>query len=381
MRWDWLRGTRVRVAAVLGVVATAGTFFLPDAWRLDDWFDLALVFAVGALLAWPRVWPALALGGAFGYLITFDDPARERLFGAVGMAAVAGGVELWQRFGPRLLATMRSRVRLVSSLRTGDVVRRSGRAIRYAVTSSFDRSGQVSELPLADARQVLREGEVVLVIIAGTLYGMSWLAAQWFYGSFGVSPEEVGLTAADLLLAAGVGGVLVAVGILVLDTLWRKVRHPVLRVPLFTALEVALGGLGDLSAVIIYGVLFCAVAIGTSEFVPEARPRSRGWILSVTGLALVGLLVLAYGFADEMRPRLAAVEPATPKLGTIQIAALWAPTVRVWPIEGQHLPPDLPPGGCAHRLGNAYGITVFLRAGRVVRVPTQNVVSAAGECR
>jgi hypothetical protein len=40
--------------------------------------------------------------------------------------------------------------------------------------------------------------------VVAALYAASWLSAEWFYGSLGVTPEEVGLGTVDLLVISGV---------------------------------------------------------------------------------------------------------------------------------------------------------------------------------
>ncbi|MEV4313347.1 hypothetical protein [Actinocrispum sp. NPDC049592] len=372
-----------------GVVAAVGTLFIPDSLQPEDGTLVFVGGGVGVLLTWPRLWPGMILGAGIGYLVYTDEPTTDRLpLYLLAGALTVGALDLWLRLGQRAWDAVTGLPGKMTRPTTMDILRGAGKQFRRAVsalgdgvTTTLTRSNPGFGVTKDEARQVLRDGQVLLGVIVATLYGASWLAAQWFYGSFGVTPEEVGLTTVDLLLASGITSILVATGILLVDGIWRQVRHPAVRVPLFTVIGALLGAWASgWSGVLIDGAVLGAIGAGTSEWVPAPRPRSRRWVLVVTGFVLVGLLVMAYGTADEVKLNVERDEPATPSLLNIQVAALWAPTVRVWAVEGQNLPPGLPAGDCVHRLGNAYGITVFLRKGQVFRVPTQNVVSATARC-
>jgi hypothetical protein len=377
----------------LGLACVAGTFLLPPWLRPTDGTLVPSAFVVGVLLAWPRVWPAMLLGAGIGFVVSLDDPTGDRFGNAVIAGMLGGLLEAWLDVGGQVRAAL-GRV-MSATPRTGAEHGRprgrlprvrplvvGGGALLWEGVVTTVRPAAPSATTRAGLGDLLREGQILLAIVAATLYGASWLAAQWFYGAWGVTPEEVGLTTVDLLLASGVTTVLIVAAIVAVDLLWRRVRHPALRVPVFTALGIGLGvWLGDVASVLIYATLGAAVGVGTAERVPLPRPRSARWTRIVAGLAVAGLGVMAYGMADEMTLRLERGEAATPTLLNVQVAALWAPTVRVWPLQGEELPAGLVSGGCAHRLGHAHGTTVLLRQGRVYRVPTQKILTATAGCR
>jgi hypothetical protein len=393
-RWAQLmakaRGVSARawLTAASGVVAGVGAVFLPDGLQPSTGTLFFAACAVGALLVWPRSWPGLAGGAVVGWLLVRDEPGNERLSYVVGGALLFGALDLGLRRGerPDLRGLARAAARVVDDMRRPwrggpwSTAVRATRVVRDAIGDTFRRTGHEHAFDREELRDTLREGRELLGVVAAVLYGTAWLAAQWFYGSIGVTPGEVGLTAVDLLLASGVAAMLIAAVILAIDLTWRRVRHPVLRVPLFLGAGAAIGSLGDLSSTLLFAAIGSGVAIGTSDVVPRDRPRSRLWMLTATSVGLVALLVIAYGTAVEMRMLVKRGEPSTLSVLNIQVAALWAPTTQVWAVDGQTLPPQLPSGSCASRLGNAAGVTVFFHEGRVFRVPTENVVSRSARC-
>jgi hypothetical protein len=151
----------------------------------------------------------------------------------------------------------------------------------------------------------------------------------------------------------------------------------VLRVPVFAAAGVVLGvATTSRAAAVLYGLVGIAVALLTAATVVRPSRRSRVWVISAAVVVVLVLAGAATVTARAMRGRVARGDGATPALLKFQISALWAPSVRVWPVGGVTLPDQLPAGQCAQRLGNADGVSVFYRGGRVVRLPAQNVITA-----
>ncbi|WP_203719304.1 hypothetical protein [Asanoa siamensis] len=368
-RWRALLG-----AAVAAATAVAGH-------RLALWLDardpsevVFGAFAVGLLLALfhLRAVPGLVVGGAFGYLLSYEDPVGERLALTAFLAAAVAGLDLWRGLSAHAARSLGHLRRPPLTL-----VRRAAGEVRDALRHAARADNLGVGLSVEDARAIRKEGQFLLTFVAGALYGISWLAAESFYGAYGVSPDEVGLSTVDLLVTAGAVALLIVLTLLGLDTIWRRARHPVLRVPLFLAIALLPGWLlGTVSLTVCLAVVAVVVAFATARTGPvDGDPRSPPWLVVVSSVVLLALSVTALAGSEEMRRRVDGGSPVTPHLISLQIAVLWAPTAQVWPVGDATFPPELPAGTCVHRLGNAEGVTVFLHRGHVVRVPAEAVVS------
>jgi hypothetical protein len=358
---------------VVGAGAFAAGVLLP-AWHPNQ---VVLVLSVFALLAlwWSRLLPATVLGAGIGLLCSLGTGTALRITDVILGAAVATAVE-W-RFRLTAAAFHAVRAGKVAPPRSFRIpIGRLPPVIHATVTGPGEGVG----LTAAERNTLLREGQVLLGFVGGALYGAAWLAAQWFYGSLGVSPEEVGLGAVDLMLIAGVVAVLIAGLVILLDTLWRRVRHPALRLPAFALLGAVIGALlAGWPVALLYALAGAGLAAVTASY-DDARPvRSGHWIAVAASAVLLALGVTSYAMSGVYRDRVTAGKPVTPGLAGFQIAVLWAPTVRVFPLDGEDLPPGLSQGACVHRLGNSDGVTVFFTAENVFRVPAEAVLSRTCE--
>lgn len=413
MSWIW---------GVAGVVAV-GAMAVYLGSILPPWHPNQVVLAVSlfglAALVWSGVLPAAVVGAAIGLLCSRGIGVPWRISNVIVGVVVAILVELtfrptasmWRAVRARTLPTgpvsitqasallrrearrrastfrrevrrlphrVRREVRRLPS-RFRRVAERAPTVLRHGATlirSTVTGPGSGLGLTAAERGALLRDGEVLLSFAAAALYGASWLAAQQFYGSLGVSPEEVGVGAVDLLLISGVVAVLLATAVLLLDTLWRRARHAALRVPAFTIVAAVIAGLvAPWPVAVLYALVGAGIAAVTASS-DGARPRrSARWIPAAAALILLALTMTSYSMSGVYRDRVVAGQPVTPGLAGFQIAVLWAPATRVFPLDGEDLPPGLSEGECVHRLGNADGVTVFYWSGKVFRVPAEAVLS------
>ncbi|MFD5828336.1 hypothetical protein [Lentzea sp. NPDC060358] len=371
------------MAGVLALIAllAGGLFYLDSLGALSNRLVVIGVL-VGALLLWGAgLLPAALAGGAAGLVCSLGLTTAPRVVNIVAAVAVAVLVDL--------------RFQLTSRLgRTASWLAREPRALprhglrvpavpwRKALRSAANGPGAGIGLTADDRQTLLREGQILLSFVAAALYGTSWLAAEWFYGSLGVTPEEVGLGSVDLLLISGVAALVIALVVVGLDVLWRRVRHAALRVPAFGLLGAAVAVLlAPWPVAVLYALLGAGVAVVSASDTSAPVRRSARWIPLAASVVVLGLGVTAYFTSGATRESLAAGQPATPVLITFLVAALWAPTAQVWPVGDAELPPGLDNGTCAHRLGNADGVTVFFHAGKVFRLPAESVLSRTCEAR
>jgi hypothetical protein len=352
---------------VLILLVAGGAFYLGYATT----FRPPRLVTIGVLMAAVLLWaanklPAACIGAAVGLLCSLTVGTTPRVINVIVAVCVTALLE-W-------------RFHLISRIGTAQWRHLPTLRIKDALRSSVALPGAVLGLNPADRQTVLREGQLLISFVVGTLYAASWLAAEWFYGSLGVTPEEVGLGTVDLLVISGVMAALLAFVLVTLDGLWRRIQHAALRVPLFflvTAAVVAL--LAPWPVVILYGLLGAAIGALTASDSPAPALRSMRWIAVAASIVAVGLGVSAYLTSGTMRERLMTGQSVTPTLLNFQIAVLWAPTVRIWPVDNAQLPAELTNAPCVHRLGNADGVTVFYAAGRVFRLPAQSVLTTACE--
>jgi hypothetical protein len=406
MSWIW---------GVAGVV-TLGALAVYLGLMLPPWHPNQAVLAVSlfglAALVWSRALPAAVVGAAIGLVCSLGVGVPWRISNVMVGVAVAILVELtfrpttamWRAVRARTLPTgpvpitqapapLRRTARHQASALRREVRRLPGRVRRTAeraptvlrhgttlIRSTITGPGSGLGLTSAERGALLRDGEVLLSFAAAALYGASWLAAQQFYGSLGVSPEEVGVGTVDLLLISGVVAVLLATAVLLLDILWRRARHAALRVPAFTIVAAVIAGLIAPWPVAVHYALAGAGIAAVTASSDGARPRrSARWIPAAAALILLALTITSYSMSGVYRDRVVAGQPVTPGLAGFQIAVLWAPATQVFPLDGEDLPPGLSEGDCVHRLGNANGVTVFYRSGKVFRVPAEAVLSRTCE--
>ena len=326
---------------------------------------------IGVLMTAGLLWaanmlPAACIGAAVGLLCSLTVETTPRLINVIVAVSVSALLE-W-------------RFQLIGRIGTAQSRHRPALGIREALRSSVARPAGVLGLNPADRQTVLREGQLLISFVVGALYAASWLAAEWFYGSLGVTPEEVGLGTVDLLVISGVMAALLAFMFLTLDLLWRRIRHAALRVPLFLLVTAAVAALlAPWPVVILYGLVGAASGALSASDSPAPALRSMRWIAVAASIVALGLGVTAYLTSGTMRERLMAGQSVTPALLNFQIAVLWAPTMRIWPVDNAQLPAELANAPCVHRLGNADGVTVFYTAGRVFRLPAQNVLTTGCE--
>jgi hypothetical protein len=350
---------------VLILLIAGGGFYLGFATTSRPPRLVAIGILMTALLLWgANALPAACLGAAVGLLCSLTVDTTPRVINVIVAVAVAALLE-W-------------RFQLIGGLGKMPSRHRPAFRLREALRSSRAGPGQSLGLNPADRRTVLREGQLLISFVVAALYAASWLASEWFYGSLGVTPEEVGLGTVDLLVISGVLAALLAFGFLMLDVMWRRVRHAALRIPLFTLVAgVVAALLTPWPVAILYGLVGAALGALTASDSPVPALRSLRWIAVAASIVAVGLGVTAYFTSGAMRERLIAGKPVNPVLLNFQIAVLWAPTARIWPVENAALPAELANTPCVHRLGNTDGVTVFYAAGRVFRLPAQSVLTTA----
>lgn len=245
--------------------------------------------------------------------------------------------------------------------------------------------------------------------VAGFSYAFGWVLTARFFGSFGVDPEDAGVSFGWLAIRAFLVGITGLVIFLASRALLRVAERsgPVvhiiqsrtviivltvvccLGVAALVALCLAVwtasnGGTVDSASVI--AILTCGAII--AGLVLWLRPpavqlgwNTSLWLRGIAGALLgfitVSLLMLPYRLSDhlavDVRDGRAVHLPMVPGVPAFQL-----PRVRLTPVDGQAPAPDLPPpSACVSRLGGSSGTSIYYMNGRVLRVADQNVTAVA----
>jgi len=229
--------------------------------------------------------------------------------------------------------------------------------------------------------------QVAIPVGAGLLAAATRFAADWLYGSYGVTSDEVGLSVPSLVLqsaAVVVGTALAVVAVAVVGgVVWRSAALRSLAF-LAAAIQGTVDMEGSLPARLVNNLLGAGVLLGVSWALspPGRRPRhdrGRHWRRLAGPTAVIaggGLIVGNLVLANEARLLIDAGEPATYAIGPVQAIGVRAQVVRVYGLADQ----EVADGSCAHFFGRAHGVTVLRTRGRVVRAPTEEVTLRSSRC-
>jgi hypothetical protein len=270
---------------------------------------------------------------------------------------------------------------------------------------------------MPDGVRTVLEGSSVL---AAFIYGFGWVLASRFYGTFGVSPEEVGVGFAFLLVRAVF--VLIA-GAVVLGSIWGSLRWLSERVgwlevrdPLRYLLACAgllIGvlattiGTGDFLAWVSASVALSAFSHSIGDLVRSRVERaerernreasaSRGsrshiringalvlrvasWTFGVITLVLVMVapFVLADRLADQVRSGKELAASVLPRVAGLRVQRVLTSTT-----DGMPVTASIPAGSCLSFLGSANEVAVLYDNMRrmTARVPVSRI-SLEQPCR
>jgi hypothetical protein len=222
-------------------------------------------------------------------------------------------------------------------------------------------------------------------LVAAALYALGWIFTARVFGSFGVTPEEVGFTFASLLIR--VVGLLIAVIAFVVLVVVFLDRFAIANLPRQLnderTLWIAIVGFTLVGAVpffitvgwrreILWPILCLLVALAAAVGqLLTPRPRIRFILALISVAAFIAVPFLAADqYADlvedghELRP------PILPGIAGLSIQLVQATTTDDEPIS-----PELGPSACVHLLGSSGGTVVLYKHGPdlVIRVPQERV--------
>ncbi|MFD6697276.1 hypothetical protein [Micromonospora aurantiaca (nom. illeg.)] len=248
--------------------------------------------------------------------------------------------------------------------------------------------------------------------VSGISYAFGWLATARFYGTFGVDPEEAGITFGWLAIRAFLIGL---TGLVVFVISRRLLQVAERSAPVVHIVE-SRGAIAVLSFVCCMGtaglVALCYVGWATTRsgnadtvavtfillagavstaLVLRWRPpevqmgwNTSLWLRGLAGALLgflgVSLLLLPYQLSDHLAADVRAGRevrlPVAPGVPALQVTQ-----VRLAAVDSQSPPSHLPSfTTCVSRLGGASGTSLYYIDGRVLRIADQNVI-ALGPCR
>lgn len=251
----------------------------------------------------------------------------------------------------------------------------------------------------------------IITGLAGASYAFGWMLAARFYGSFGVAPEDVGISFERLAIRAFVVG---AIGLsLFLGVRWllstatrgrTVIRIVESRAAIFLIIFTCCIGVslvvafllatwvtyhGDpVSWVSVISVLVCGVA--PALLILWLKPPSvqigwnsslwlRGMAGAVLGFVVAGLILLPYRLGDHLASSVRAGTPVTVPV-VPGIAGLEVTRVRLSPVDDSFKGLDpLLARSCLLRLGAADGTSIYYMKGRILRI-ADSAVAAVVSC-
>lgn len=246
------------------------------------------------------------------------------------------------------------------------------------------------------------QGAQITSGLAGLSYAFGWILAARFYGAFGQSPEEGGvtfswlairafliglvglvliLTARRLLVAAGRATPIVysvTGNLAFILTLVAVIGVPIIVLAGVFLWEMVFGNFNDLPVIIVLtatGLLLCALWIWlrprTVTVAWNANLLFRGLAGLVVGIVVVSFILVPLRLADHLVSDVQAgrsirllIMPGVP--------VFEVPLVHVVPNTTQPIPVEL--GGtstCFQRLGSDGADAIYVVSGQVVRVPEE----------
>jgi hypothetical protein len=258
--------------------------------------------------------------------------------------------------------------------------------LRRSLTAAREQTMVASSVVPPPMSPVLtRERDVVVLAAAALLYAVARFVTDAFYGSFGVTAEEVGVTTPSLVLGAALATVALAIiGVGLVWTVRFIVGFSAGRLFLFTLLGLAIGleSLADpqwTDAIIGALIGFVAWWLFDGQSFWTASLGSRTLAI-LGGLLVVAVVGMAFQITSSSIDRVRAAEAITPTVGPFVLTSLHAPTVSVWPAEGAVLPAELTDSECVSWLGSSDGVSVLYRSGRVWRVSNENIILVERDC-
>jgi hypothetical protein len=399
---------------LVGAIVGGSTMVLGSSRLSDDrwqFWPLCLGVVVGASTV-GRPWIGLAggLGGLVGIAATQHGDSSHQWSSAVNAifwcAASVGSLYVWPRWPLRatkhlaMEATFWARglgglLRVARANGVAGFARAGARGGRAVLASMTRGSTGPSLLQSRAASVLLREGETLVLALSAILYALARYSSEQFYGEFGVTPEEAGVSTTSLVFSSGVAALALSAVALLLEIVGRRaVRHVFLRLPLFVLGAAAIAYFLPLQRLFdaVLGQadprFRCAVggAVGAFAWF-ESRDqemglarRTWGYLAAACGLPLVVLIALAVVLSHSSVGTVRAGDSVSPRLGPFMIAGIQAPTVRVWPLPGKRFPRGLAAGACVHRFGAADDLTVLYDAGQIWRLATQGLIAQAATC-
>jgi hypothetical protein len=262
-------------------------------------------------------------------------------------------------------------------------------------------TGQVSHW-LGQAAQIVSG-------ISGFSYAFGWVLTARFFGSFGVNPEDAGVSFSWLAIRAFLVGITGLAIFLIARSLLQAAERsePVVHVIQSRAAIIVLTvvcciGVAALVALSLTGwVASSGGTVGTAPVVAVLasgtftaviilwlRPPSvqlgwnsslwlRGIAGALLGFVAVSLLLMPYRLgdylADEVRNGQATHLPVVPGVPALQITQV-SLSLGGQPGSATNL---LPPVNCVLRLGGNSGTSIYYANGRVLRVADENATVAA----
>jgi hypothetical protein len=245
--------------------------------------------------------------------------------------------------------------------------------------------------------------------ISGFSYAFGWVVTARFFGSFGVDPEDAGVSFGWLAIRAFLIGITGLVVFLVSRYLIRAAERssPVVHIIQSRAVIIVLTVICCLGVAAL--VALCLIVWTTSNgstvdtpsvlaimacgaiiaglvlwFRPPAVQlgwNTSLWLRGVAGALLgfvaLSLLMLPYRLSDHLAADVrnghevhVTIVPGVP--------AFQVTRVRIVPLDDQAWPSGLPPASaCLSRLGGSSGTSIYYADGQVLRVADENVTAVA----
>jgi MFS family permease len=243
--------------------------------------------------------------------------------------------------------------------------------------------------------------------VAGFSYAFGWVLAARFYGSFGVAPEEAGISFSWLAIRAflvGIAGLALFLGarwLLRAAERGRAVVHIVRSRAMITLLIsascVAVATVVSVAAwasarggragtVTVVAILACGAS--TALVILWLRPSGvrLGWNSSlwlrgvggaVLGFVIVGLVLLPYRLGDHLAADVREGRPVRLPMA-LGVPAFQVSQVRLALADGSKPATDpLAALGCVMRLGGNGTTSIYYARGRVLRIADDNVTVAS----
>lgn len=252
------------------------------------------------------------------------------------------------------------------------------------------------------------QGAQIVTGIAGLSYAFGWLLTARFYGSFGVEPEEAGVSFSWLAIRAFLVGLtglaifLVARALLQAAERSQPVVHIVhSRAAIIVLTAVSCIGVSSLVAFLlaawveskggrvgappIIAILACGVTISliilwlrppTVQLGWDGRLWLRGFAGALLGFVAASLILTPYRLADYLAADVREGR-AVHLMMLPGIPGLQATPVRLMTLSGDAAP-GLPDNArCVLRLGGNGSTSIYFGSGRILRINDQNVTATA----